>query len=66
MYLATVDYQNPEGQSYQVVVGVFSSESKANYAIENFIEGVIYIEWSDAINIKQTVVKVELDQPIFE
>jgi len=43
---------------------VFSTEDKAKYAMENFIEGTLNMEFAGALNVQESIVQLKLDEPL--
>jgi hypothetical protein len=62
VYVATVSYDDPQNVTHNGIAGVFSSEERAQAGLENFVESVLEIEFSDYRNLTTEVQAFELDR----
>ncbi len=65
VFLATVSYRNEADVSFSETVGVFSSEDNAEEAIENFLEGTLYMQYPDCKNVSSQIDVVQVDESRF-
>ena len=67
VYVAQLVCESKDGDGrWKIIVGVFSTEELANESIENFVEGVLNMEYPDIIVASQSVDKFLVDQAINE
>ena len=64
IFTATVNYQNEENSTFNQVIGVFTTQVKANDAIEDFVEGILLQEYPDCHNIDKQITSSQLDSSL--
>ena len=67
VFVARLNCSSKDGESrFQIMVGVFSTKNKAEESIENFIEGVLEMEYPNISADSKFVEEFKLDVPIYE
>ena len=64
IFIATVNYQNEENSTFNQVIGAFTTQVKANEAIEHFVEGVLLQEYPDCHSIDKQITPSQLDNSL--
>jgi len=67
VFIARLNCSSKDGDAgFQIMVGVFSAKDKAEESIENFIEGVLEMEYPNVSVDSKLVEEFKLDVPIYE
>ena len=67
VFIARLNCSSKDGDSrFHIIVGVFSSKEFAEECTENFIEGVLEMEYSHIEVVSRLVEEFSLDVPIYE
>ncbi len=64
IFIATVNYQNEDNSTFSQVLGAFTTQVKANEAIEDFVEGILLQEYPDCHSIDKQVTSCQLDNSL--
>ena len=67
VFVARLKCSSKDGDAqFQIIVGVFSAKDKAEESIEDFIEGVLEMEYPNVSVVSKLVEELKLDVPIYE
>jgi hypothetical protein len=64
LFTAQVTFKNPENQSFNEMIGIFSTTNNANVALTDFIEGVLLQEYPESHSIERDIVEYQLDEAL--
>ena len=67
VFIARLNCSSKDGDArFHIIVGVFSTKGKAEESIENFVEGVLEMEYPNVSVVSKLVEEFKLDVPIYE
>ncbi len=65
LHVARLVSETKDGDGHwKTIIGVFSTKELANEAIENFVEGILNMEYPNVLVVSQSVDEFVLDQAI--